>query len=156
SLRHVALVGAAAFDCSHSANDVRDPRLRRNLCIDSRWSRHGDNHPFVENLPHDFRQFEFRIGKRLRIHDQLDHIRPGPRLLPAALPERGVRHMRRPARRHAPRRARSRRKALLMLGGVLVALYVLTPFCWLVLTSFMHEPDALTVPPQWIPKDVTF
>ena len=40
---------------------------------------------------------------------------------------------------------------LLMLGGLLVTLYILAPFSWLVLTSFMHEQDALSVPPQWIP-----
>lgn len=48
-----------------------------------------------------------------------------------------------------------RRTVLLTLGGALVALYVLAPFSWLVLTSFMHERDALSVPPQWIPKDLT-
>src|SRR4051794_30222864 len=44
---------------------------------------------------------------------------------------------------------------LLMLGGVLVALYVLAPFSWLLLTSVMHERDALSVPPQWIPQNAT-
>jgi len=44
------------------------------------------------------------------------------------------------------------RTGLLMLGGLLVTLYVLAPFSWLVLTSFMHEQDALSVPPQWIPQ----
>ena len=43
------------------------------------------------------------------------------------------------------------RTIMLMLGGLLVTLYVLAPFSWLVLTSFMHEQDALSVPPQWIP-----
>ena len=38
---------------------------------------------------------------------------------------------------------------------MLVALYLLAPFSWLVLTSFMHERDALSVPPQWIPQDAT-
>jgi multiple sugar transport system permease protein len=52
-------------------------------------------------------------------------------------------------------RRERRHTALLMLGGTLVALYVLAPFTWLVLTSLMHERDALTVPPQWIPKDPT-
>jgi multiple sugar transport system permease protein len=46
-------------------------------------------------------------------------------------------------------------KLLLMLGGVLVTLYILAPFSWLVLTSFMHEQDALSVPPQWIPANPT-
>lgn len=47
------------------------------------------------------------------------------------------------------------RTVLLMLGGLLITLYVLAPFSWLVLTSFMHEQDALSVPPQWIPKNPT-
>ena len=29
-----------------------------------------------------------------------------------------------------------------------MTIYVLAPFSWLVLTSFMHEQDALSVPPQ--------
>lgn len=48
-----------------------------------------------------------------------------------------------------------RRTILLMLGGLLVTAYILAPFCWLLLTSFMHEQDALSVPPQWIPKNPT-
>jgi multiple sugar transport system permease protein len=42
-----------------------------------------------------------------------------------------------------------------MFGGLLVTVYVLAPFSWLVLTSFMHEQDALSVPPQWIPQNPT-
>ena len=49
----------------------------------------------------------------------------------------------------------TRRMILPMLGGVIVAIYILAPFCWLLLTSFMHEHDALSVPPQWIPKNPT-
>lgn len=37
---------------------------------------------------------------------------------------------------------------MLMGGGLLVAMYVLAPFSWLVLTSFMHESDVLSVPPK--------
>ena len=37
---------------------------------------------------------------------------------------------------------------MLMGGGLLVAMYVLAPFSWLVLTSFMHESDILSVPPR--------
>jgi multiple sugar transport system permease protein len=50
---------------------------------------------------------------------------------------------------------RRRRTVLLTLGGVLVALYVLLPFSWLLLTSVMHEQDALAVPPHWIPINST-
>ncbi|MEE8537281.1 MAG: carbohydrate ABC transporter permease [Acidobacteriota bacterium] len=50
---------------------------------------------------------------------------------------------------------RRRRSLLLMLGGALVAVYILAPFSWLVLTSFRHEIDALSVPTQWIPEDPT-
>ena len=49
----------------------------------------------------------------------------------------------------------ARNMILPMLGGVIVAIYILAPFCWLLLTSFMHEQDALSVPPQWIPKNPT-
>jgi multiple sugar transport system permease protein len=35
-----------------------------------------------------------------------------------------------------------------MGGGLLVTIYVLAPFSWLVLTSFMHESDVLSVPPR--------
>jgi multiple sugar transport system permease protein len=42
-----------------------------------------------------------------------------------------------------------------MLGGLLVTIYILAPFSWLVLTSFMHEQDALSVPTQWIPVNPT-
>jgi multiple sugar transport system permease protein len=49
----------------------------------------------------------------------------------------------------------TRRMILPMLGGMIVAIYILAPFCWLLLTSFMHEQDALSVPPQWIPKNPT-
>lgn len=47
------------------------------------------------------------------------------------------------------------RTFLLVLGGMLVAIYILAPFCWLLLTSFMHEQEALSVPPQWIPRHPT-
>jgi len=50
---------------------------------------------------------------------------------------------------------RARRTALPMLGGLVLALYILAPFLWLVLTSFMHEQDALSVPPQCIPQHPT-
>ena len=49
----------------------------------------------------------------------------------------------------------TRRTILLMFGGLLVTAYILAPFCWLLLTSFMHEQDALSVPPQWIPRNPT-
>src|SRR5262252_610025 len=53
-------------------------------------------------------------------------------------------------------RSRATRRLLLrMLGGLVVAVYILAPFCWLLLTSFMHEQEALSVPPQWIPKNPT-
>jgi len=46
-------------------------------------------------------------------------------------------------------RAQSRIHTLLLMGGgLLVTVYVLAPFSWLVLTSFMHETDVLSVPPK--------
>ena len=46
-------------------------------------------------------------------------------------------------------RAQSRSHTIMLMGcGLLVTLYVLAPFSWLVLTSFMHETDVLSVPPK--------
>ena len=46
-------------------------------------------------------------------------------------------------------RAQGRIQTLLLMGGgMLVTIYVLAPFSWLVLTSFMHESDVLSVPPR--------
>ncbi len=50
---------------------------------------------------------------------------------------------------------RRRRSLLLVLGGVLVAVYFLAPFSWLLLTSFMREREALSVPPHWVPHEPT-
>jgi multiple sugar transport system permease protein len=47
------------------------------------------------------------------------------------------------------------RTVFLVLCGVVLAVYILAPFSWLLLTSFMHERDALAVPPHWIPTDPT-
>jgi multiple sugar transport system permease protein len=48
-----------------------------------------------------------------------------------------------------------RRTALLGIAGAAVALYILAPFLWLVITSFTHERDALSVPIHWIPQHPT-
>lgn len=48
------------------------------------------------------------------------------------------------------------RTVALSVTGLMVAIYILAPFCWLVLTSLMHERDALAQPIQWIPKNPTF
>jgi multiple sugar transport system permease protein len=50
---------------------------------------------------------------------------------------------------------RSRRTVFLIVAAIGVSIYILAPFCWLLLTSFMHERDALTVPTQWIPQHPT-
>jgi multiple sugar transport system permease protein len=47
------------------------------------------------------------------------------------------------------------RTVFLTLCGIVLAVYILAPFCWLLLTSFMHEQDALAVPPHWIPANPT-
>jgi multiple sugar transport system permease protein len=39
--------------------------------------------------------------------------------------------------------------------AIFFAFYLLAPFAWIVLTSFMTEADALSVPPQWIPQHPT-
>jgi multiple sugar transport system permease protein len=42
-----------------------------------------------------------------------------------------------------------------MVFAALLSIYILAPFAWLVVTTFMHEKDALSVPPQWIPAHPT-
>jgi multiple sugar transport system permease protein len=42
-----------------------------------------------------------------------------------------------------------------MVFAALLSIYILAPVAWLVLTTFMHENDALSVPPQWIPAHPT-
>jgi multiple sugar transport system permease protein len=50
---------------------------------------------------------------------------------------------------------RRRRTWLLGLAGLLVAVFFLAPFSWLVLTSFMHETDAMAVPLRLLPARPT-
>jgi multiple sugar transport system permease protein len=50
---------------------------------------------------------------------------------------------------------RRRRAGLLALAGTLVAIFFLAPFSWLVLTSFMREPDAMSVPLRLLPTRPT-
>jgi multiple sugar transport system permease protein len=47
------------------------------------------------------------------------------------------------------------RAIAIYLLAIFFALYLLAPFAWIVLTSFMTEADALSVPPQWIPAHPT-
>lgn len=47
------------------------------------------------------------------------------------------------------------RRIVLYALAVVFAVYLLAPFYWIVATSFMDEPDALSVPPQWIPHHPT-
>lgn len=53
------------------------------------------------------------------------------------------------------RRALLGRKGLTYLLALVFALYIVLPFYWVVATSFMHESDALSVPPQWVPHNPT-
>lgn len=55
-----------------------------------------------------------------------------------------------------PLRSRIRwKKIVVYTAAVFFALYIILPFYWIVTTSFMHEVDALAVPPQWIPENPT-
>jgi multiple sugar transport system permease protein len=50
---------------------------------------------------------------------------------------------------------RRRRTGLLALAGALVAIFFLAPFSWLVVTSFMHEGDAMSIPLRLLPTRPT-
>jgi len=43
----------------------------------------------------------------------------------------------------------------LYISAFAVVAYLLAPFSWLVLTSFMKESEAISVPPHWIPREPT-
>lgn len=47
------------------------------------------------------------------------------------------------------------REIIIYLVSLIVALWILLPFAWVVLSSFMHEVDAIAVPPEFIPHRVT-
>lgn len=40
-------------------------------------------------------------------------------------------------------------------GVIFFAFYLILPFAWIVLTSFMTEAEALSVPPHWVPENPT-
>jgi multiple sugar transport system permease protein len=39
--------------------------------------------------------------------------------------------------------------------SLILALWILLPFSWIVISSFMHEVDAISVPPEFIPHRLT-
>jgi multiple sugar transport system permease protein len=39
--------------------------------------------------------------------------------------------------------------------AVVTAIYILAPFLWLVISSFMYDAEAIAVPPHWIPQQPT-
>jgi multiple sugar transport system permease protein len=41
------------------------------------------------------------------------------------------------------------------VAGALIALFLLLPFLWLLISSFMTELEAQSVPPHWIPQQLT-
>lgn len=47
------------------------------------------------------------------------------------------------------------RNALLFIGSLLFALYVLAPVAWLVSSSFQSEREITSVPPHWVPHEPT-
>jgi len=47
------------------------------------------------------------------------------------------------------------KKIVIYFVAACFALYLLMPFYWIFAMSFMHEVDAISVPPQWIPEHPT-
>ena len=42
------------------------------------------------------------------------------------------------------------------LAALFFIVWIVAPFTWIVITSFMTEADAISVPPQWIPENPTY
>jgi len=57
--------------------------------------------------------------------------------------------------RHSLRYRVPQRSIWIAFLGVAIGLYVLLPFLWLVISSFMSEVEVLAVPPHWIPEHPT-
>src|SRR5947199_153926 len=145
--RHLAVAGPAAPRRPDPPDHARRSCLRSHLRADGVRARDGDDHAGLANVSHDVRQPRLRPRQCLRLYGQPDHPGAGAPLFPAALRPRGIRGVKSGKRR--------RRTLWLTVAGVLVAAYFLAPFSWLVLTSFMHESDAMAVPPRWLPDRPT-
>lgn len=53
------------------------------------------------------------------------------------------------------RRGRLVRLVILYLGALVAFVYLLGPFAWVILSSFMTRAEAMAVPPHWIPQEPT-
>jgi multiple sugar transport system permease protein len=66
-----------------------------------------------------------------------------------AIPSSGLDHRRRALV------ARMTRSAVIFLGSLILALYVLLPVAWLVSSSLQSEKEIVSVPPHWVPHEPT-
>jgi multiple sugar transport system permease protein len=72
----------------------------------------------------------------------------------ASYPLRASAAIQRPSRR---RRFKVPWRGLVLYGvSLVIAFSILLPFSWVIIRSFMHEADAIAVPPEFIPQRVTF
>src|SRR5215468_12220841 len=71
-LHHAAMARTTPADCTHSSNDVGNPRLRYHLRTDGRGSRNGDDYAVVENISDELLLSRFRHVQRLRLYHQSD------------------------------------------------------------------------------------
>jgi multiple sugar transport system permease protein len=51
--------------------------------------------------------------------------------------------------------ARLTRSAVIFVGSLILALYVLLPVAWLVSSSLQSEKEIVSVPPHWVPHEPT-
>lgn len=51
--------------------------------------------------------------------------------------------------------ARALRAAVILVGSLILALYVLLPVAWLVSSSLQSEKEIVSVPPHWVPHEPT-
>jgi multiple sugar transport system permease protein len=56
---------------------------------------------------------------------------------------------------HAARFGLPWKSILTYIFAIVTLFYILAPFAWLVITSFMNDAEALSVPPHWIPQQPT-
>src|ERR1051326_8206976 len=135
------------LDCPRAADHHRHAHVRHHLRADRGWSRNVDDDNLVVGS-HDLLQvFGFWPGQHL-----LDHYRAGHTRARVCVLQGAVRQGRLPPVTNT--RGASRGAFVLLCAGLL-GLFLLAPFYWVIVTSFMPEYEVISVPPHWLPEAPT-
>src|SRR5262249_27367172 len=92
------------------------------------------------------------VGQRLLLHHRPDHVGDRAGVHAHALVSRGYLDMSTIAMRLVRRRGFRMfwREIVLYTVSLILALWIILPFSWIVISSFMHEVDAIVILPEFI------